>query len=131
MLSCLRTGPAGRERMVFCGENEKKLGRPWRAQEERAQLILQASLNHASVFLKIQLSQGQWCPPLIPVLRKQRQADLCKFKNSLVCLASSGQSGLHRVTLSPKKQIEIQRLEVIAHTCNPVRQRQTNSKLCF
>jgi len=30
-----------------------------------------------------------WYLPLIPELRKQRQADLCKFKTSLVYIASA------------------------------------------
>ena len=32
---------------------------------------------------------ARWCTPLIPTLRRQRQADLCKFKTSLVYRASS------------------------------------------
>ena len=30
----------------------------------------------------------QWCMPLIPALRRQRQADLCKFKASQVYRSS-------------------------------------------
>jgi hypothetical protein len=34
-------------------------------------------------------SWALWLTPLIPALRRQRQADLCEFKASLVCRASS------------------------------------------
>jgi hypothetical protein len=30
-----------------------------------------------------------WCTPLVPALRRQRQADLCEFKANLVYIASS------------------------------------------
>lgn len=35
------------------------------------------------------LGQVWWCVPLIPVLRKQRQEDLCKFNASLSYRVSS------------------------------------------
>jgi hypothetical protein len=38
--------------------------------------------------------------PLIPALRRQRLADLCEFKASLVYIASPGQPELHSETLS-------------------------------
>jgi hypothetical protein len=34
-------------------------------------------------------SQAQWCTPLVPALRRQRQMDLCEFKASLVYIVSS------------------------------------------
>jgi hypothetical protein len=40
-----------------------------------------------------QQSQEGWYMPLIPALRRQRQADLCEFKASLVYIASSRIAG--------------------------------------
>jgi hypothetical protein len=39
---------------------------------------------------------------LILALGRQGQVDLCEFKVGLVCRVRSGQSGLHRETLSRK-----------------------------
>ena len=41
-----------------------------------------------------------WHTPLIPAIRRQRQADLCEFKANLVYRASSRTIGLHREILS-------------------------------
>jgi hypothetical protein len=35
------------------------------------------------------MSQEWWCSPLIPALRRQKQADLCEFESSLVYRVSS------------------------------------------
>ena len=34
-------------------------------------------------------SGGRWCIPLVPALRRQRQADLCEVEASLVYRASA------------------------------------------
>ena len=49
-----------------------------------------------------------WCAPLIPTLGRQRQADLCEFKFSLVYITSSRtvQSELHREKMSKRKEKE-------------------------
>jgi hypothetical protein len=44
--------------------------------------------------------------PLIPALRKQRQADLCEFKASLVYRASFRTAWQHRELLLKKKKIK-------------------------
>jgi hypothetical protein len=38
-----------------------------------------------------------WCTPFIPKLRRQRQAYLCEFENSLVYKASPGQPDLAQI----------------------------------
>jgi hypothetical protein len=51
--------------------------------------------SHKNYHLKIGSYSGQWwCKPLIPALRRQRQADLCEFKASIVCRVP-GQPELH------------------------------------
>jgi hypothetical protein len=45
-----------------------------------------------------------WFRPLIPVLRRQRQAELYELEASLVYKVSLGQSGLYRETLSRKRK---------------------------
>jgi hypothetical protein len=49
--------------------------------------------------------------PLIPVLRRQRQSDLCKFEACLVYKLSPGQPGLHRETLSQKTKRKEKRIK--------------------
>jgi hypothetical protein len=39
--------------------------------------------------LKIKLWLAWWCAPLIPALRRQKQADLCEFKTTMDYEASS------------------------------------------
>jgi hypothetical protein len=34
-------------------------------------------------------NQAQWSIPLLPALERQRQADLCEFEASLVCIVCS------------------------------------------
>ena len=47
-----------------------------------------------------------WLTPLIPALRRQRQADLCEFKASLVYRASSrtGSKAIQRNPVSKNKK---------------------------
>lgn len=46
--------------------------------------------------------QARWCTPSVSALWRQRQANLCEFKTSLVYRVSPGQLGLlYREILSP------------------------------
>ena len=42
--------------------------------------------------------------PLIPAFGRQRQLDLCEFKDSLVCIVRSRQAGLHSEIQSTNEQ---------------------------
>lgn len=60
-----------------------------------------------------------WTTALKPVLRRQRQEDLCEFEDSLVYRASFRQPELHRETGSPKKlKATITKTGVISQTKN-------------
>jgi hypothetical protein len=64
-----------------------------------------------STFLLLLLHQVWWHKPLTPAFGRQKRADLCEFKASLVYIVP-GQPGLYRETLSkehdppPKKKKE-------------------------
>lgn len=47
----------------------------------------------------------KWLMPLVSVLRRQKQADLCEFSNSLVTKQALGQPGLKSVNLSQNKTV--------------------------
>lgn len=44
-----------------------------------------------------------WCPPLLSVLRRQRQAGLCEFNTNLVYKQTPGQAELYCETHRPTK----------------------------
>jgi hypothetical protein len=49
------------------------------------QIVLREMCNLLSI---AKPSVGLGCSPLVPALRRQRQADLCEFKSSLVYIMS-------------------------------------------
>lgn len=60
------------------------------------QYMMEATLV-SGFYLKIKtLSQAQWSVPLIPAPGRQRQADLCEFKATLIYILSSRWSGLYK-----------------------------------
>jgi hypothetical protein len=65
-----------------------------------------SSSYQSSIFLSIrmQAEKAWWCwyMPLIPMLGKQRKADLCEFDARLVYRGVPTQPVLHRETLSQK-----------------------------
>jgi hypothetical protein len=64
--------------------------------------------EHLSSILRSHACKNQskppWCTPLIPALRRQRQADFYEFKASFVYKAIPGQPGLLHRKKTKKKQ---------------------------
>jgi hypothetical protein len=60
-----------------------------------------------------------WCIPANPALRRQRQANLCEFKVSLVYRACSRAVKLHKETLSLNQIIMgLRDVSVVKSTCS-------------
>jgi hypothetical protein len=63
-------------------------------------------------FIKLKVGSLWWCIPLIPALRKQRQAGLCEFQARPACVLSKFQDRLPRETCLRKKTKQNKTLKV-------------------
>lgn len=59
----------------------------------------------------VPLAWWWWHTPLIPGLWRQRQADFCEFKASLVYIMSSKTAGLYRIN---KLSIQLRKMEKLS-----------------
>ena len=85
-------GVAKKKRKALDSENQIQRKDKGKSGVEKAKQLLTTNKTKA-MKKRIYSCQAWWCTPLNPALGKQRQAELCEFKASLVYRASSRTAG--------------------------------------